>query len=394
VMNDIRSRISREVPGVKIEMSQLMEDLIGDLTAVPQPIEIKLFSNDPQQLLKVAPKVARLISKLKGIVDVNDGIVLAGDALEIKVDRDKAALEGISPQDVTRQVTDALSGHVASSVEQTLKMVGIRVWLPPDFRSTANAIGQLRLRANDGHLFQLDRIASINAVTGQPEIDRENMKRMVAVTARVEGRSVGEAATEVTKALQKADVIPRGVTYELGGLYMQQRIAMYDLTIVFTSAVVLVFILLLVLYRSFLTAAVVIAMPLLATGAVFAGLWLTATERNITAMMGMTMIIGIVTEIAIFYFSGYRLLGQAGNQNLIEAGVNRFRPIAMTTTAAILALLPLSLAIGQGSAMLRPLAIAIISGLLIQIPLVLWVMPVVYSGLERIRYSARLPAKQ
>jgi len=163
-MNDIRSRISREVPGVKIEMSQLMEDLIGDLTAVPQPIEIKLFSNDPQQLLKVAPKVAQLISKLKGIVDVNDGIVLAGDALEIKVDRDKAALEGISPQDVTRQVTDALSGKVASSVEQTLKMVGIRVWLPPDYRSTANAIGQLRLRANDGHLFQLDRIASINAL--------------------------------------------------------------------------------------------------------------------------------------------------------------------------------------------------------------------------------------
>jgi multidrug efflux pump subunit AcrB len=383
VMAEIRSRILHEVPGVKIEMSQLIEDLIGDLTAVPQPIEIKLFSNDAQQLLELAPKVAHAITNINGIVDVKDGIVLAGDALDIKVDRDKAALEGVSPQDVTTQIHDALSGDVASAVEQPLKMVEIRAWLPQDYRDTVDTVKQLQLRANDGHVFSLDRIARVDKVVGQPEIDRENLKRMVAVTARVSGRSLGNAAADVETTLRSDRLIPNGVTYQLGGLYRQQRIAMYNLAVVFAAAVVLVFTLLLVLYRSFVIAAVIIAMPLLATGAVFTGLWLTGTERNIMAMMGLTMIIGIVTEIAIFYFSEYLMLGESGAQNLLQAAVNRFRPIAMTTTAAILALLPLCLSIGEGSAMLRPLAIAIISGLIVQIPLVLWVMPIAYFGLNR-----------
>jgi multidrug efflux pump subunit AcrB len=212
------------------------------------------------------------------------------------------------------------------------------------------------------------------------------------VTARVEGRSVGTAAAEVENLLRKPNVIPKGVTYELGGLYKQQLIAMHDLTIVFLSALMLVFILLLFLYQSFLIAGLILTMPIIATGAAFIGLWLTGTERNITGMMGMTMVIGIITEIAIFYFSEYCELEEAHQSNsLVEAAVNRFRPIAMTTIAAILALLPISFALGQGSAMLQPLAITIISGLMVQIPLVLWIMPVAYSGLSNIRWSRARP---
>ncbi len=385
VMADVRARIRGRVPGITIEMSQLMEDLIGDLTSVPQPIQIKLFDDDPTKLHDLAQKVAQAISKVKGVVDVKNGVVIAGDALEAKVDRQKAALEGVTPEDVTIQLADYLSGRVASRVEQTLKMVGIRVWVPKDYRSTVESVGRLEMRAADGHLFALDRIASVDIVTGQAEIDRENLKRMVAVTARIDGRSVGSAAGEVESLLGSAELVPKSATYELGGLYQQQRIAMRDLTVVFGAAILAVFALLLFLYESFLTALVVIAMPLLAMGAVFIGLWVTGIERNITAMMGLTMVIGIVTEVAIFYISEFRSLEKEGDADaLIQAGVDRFRPIAMSTIAAILALLPLSVALGQGSAMLQPLAVAIISGMIAQIPLVLWVMPVTYSALSRI----------
>jgi multidrug efflux pump subunit AcrB len=124
----------------------------------------------------------------------------------------------------------------------------------------------------------------------------------------------------------------------------------------------------------------------MAMAAVFIGLWAAGAELNITAMMGMTMVVGIVTEVAIFFFSEYRILLARERQDtdiLIQAGINRLRPIAMTTIAAILALLPVGLGLGQGSAMLQPLAIAIISGLAAQMPLVLLVMPVLFRLLQR-----------
>ena len=135
--------------------------------------------------------------------------------------------------------------------------------------------------------------------------------------------------------------------------------------------------LLLFLYESFRVAIAMMFTTLLAVAAVFMGLWLTGTELNITAMMGMTMVVGIVTEVGIFYYSEFQDLADETDRHtrLLRAGVNRMRPIAMTTFAAILALLPLALGIGQGSALQQPLAIAIISGLVVQLPLVLTVLP-------------------
>jgi multidrug efflux pump subunit AcrB len=188
----------------------------------------------------------------------------------------------------------------------------------------------------------------------------------------------------VRNALAQPGALPNGLRYELGGLYQQQQIAFRGLTEVFAAAVAMVFALILFLYESFLVAAVILLMPLLAACAVFIGLWLTGIELNITAMMGMTMIIGIVTEVAIFYFSEFVDLRGAGDdvfRALVKAGQNRIRPIAMTTLAAILTLLPLAFAIGQGAAMQQPLAIAIISGLVVQLPLVLLVMPSVFCYL-------------
>ncbi|MDA8093893.1 MAG: efflux RND transporter permease subunit [Betaproteobacteria bacterium] len=384
IMNAIRRRVERNVPGLHIEMAQLMEDLIGDLTAVPQPIEIKIFSDDPQQLAALAGRVAGAIGHVDGVVDIRSGVNPAGDALDIDVNRSAAAMEGMDPAGVAAQVRDYMRGDVATHVVKGAKVIGIRVWVPRAYRKTDNDLEDLELRAPDGHLFPLKRVASITAVTGQPEITRENLKRMVAVTARISGRDMGSVIRDVKRVLHEPGMIPRGVYYELGGLYKQQQIAFRGLIMVFAAAVALVFLLLLFLYERFRISFAIMAIPLLSLSSVFIGLWATGTELNISSMMGMTMIVGIVTEVAIFYFSEYHdLVGHMERREaLILAGKNRMRPIAMTTFAAILTLLPLALGMGEGAAMQQPLAVAIISGLMIQLPLVLLVMPVLFDLLE------------
>lgn len=380
VMDQVRSAVQKQVPGLDIDLSQLMEDMIGDLTATPQPVEIKLFADDEALLDDTAPKVADAIGKVPGVVDVLNGVVPAGDALDVQVDPRKAALAGLDPAAVTQQMQGYLQGDVATQVPEGIKFVGIRVWAPQTLRARTDQLEDLPLRAADGRIFPLGRVATITPESGQPEIDREDLKRMVAVTARITGRDLGSTITDIKKVLAGKGLVPPAVDVELGGLYQQQQIAFRGLMAVFAGAVALVFVLLLFLYEDFRTALCIMAMPLIAIGAVFLGLWLTGIELNITSMMGLTMIIGIVTEVAIFYFSELVELRDLPDldQALVEAGINRMRPIALTTLTTILALLPLALDIGQGSAMQQPLAVAIIAGLAVQLPLVLVAMPVVY----------------
>ena len=380
-MAAVLAEVQSQVPGVEIELAQLMEDLIGDLTAVPQPIEIKLYSADPAQLAGQAQKVADAVSKMSGVVEVKSGLKLAGDALDIRVDPVRAGLEGVTPDEVTQGVQAALTGTVATQLPQATKAVGVRVRLPdaPNLRQAQ--LASLPLRASDGHVFPLDRVAALVPVTGQPQISRDNLQPMVAVTGRIEGRGIGAAVADVTKVLAQPGLLAPGVRYELGGLYQQQQIAFAGLARVFAAALVAEFALLLFLYERFWLPIIIIGCSLLSTTAVFTGLWLTGIELNITALMGMTMIIGIGTEMAIFYVSEYTELahGMPPRDALRQASRDRLRPITMTTVAAILTLLPLAFAIGQGSAIQQPLAIAIIAGLLLQYPLVLLAMPVLIS---------------
>ncbi|MEO7148882.1 MAG: efflux RND transporter permease subunit, partial [Rhodanobacteraceae bacterium] len=305
VMDDIRGKIETQVPGLEIDTAQLMEDEIGDLVSVPQPIEIKLYGDNPQQTNATAKRIAAQIAKVNGVVGVRNGINPAGDALLVQVDPAKAALAGVDPQSVADQVAAAAAGTVAAQLPESPKMVGVRVWVPPSARARIEQLAALPISDGAGHVFPLSRVAVLHVQTGQPEIDRENLKRMVAVNARISGRDLGSTAVDVKKILEQPNELPKGMYYELGGVYQQQQQAFRGLTIVLIAAIALVFALLLFLYESFRVALVVLVMPLLAICAVFIGLWLTGTELNISAMMGMTMIVGIVTEIAIFYFSEF-----------------------------------------------------------------------------------------
>lgn len=382
VMNEVADKVQSSVPGVEIETAQLMEDLIGDLTAAPEPIEVKLFSDNAALLLKTAPAVQDAIGKVRGITEARSGVVLAGDGLDIHVDPARAELEGVSADEVARQIEDQLTGAVATQVQSGVNLVNVRVWTPPAVRARIDEVGALMLKSpDDGHLFPLSRIADIRLVTGQAEINHENLRRMDAVTARVAGRDVGSTAKAVARIVGRPGFLPAGVTFEMGGLYAEQRQAFRDLALVFAGAVAAVFVLLLVIYERFRIAGVILVMPLAAASAVAVSLRITGVELNIMALMGATMIVGITTEVAIFYFTEYEALvahGAAPATALIQAGVNRLRPIAMTTLAAILALAPLALAIGGRASMERPLAIAIIAGLIAQGPLVLIAMPALY----------------
>jgi multidrug efflux pump subunit AcrB len=378
VMAEVLAQVGKRVPGVRVELAQLMEDLIGDLTAVPEPIEIKLYAASPAVLVPQAAAVAAAIGKIEGVVEIKDGVVLAGDGINLKVDPVRVAYEGTSAQEVTQQVEAALAGTIATQLPRTTQVVGVRVRIPDASTLSDVDLADLPVRAADGHLFPLRRVAQLTETSGEPEISRDDLQPMVAVTARIEDRGIGATIEDIQKKLAEPGLLRTGVRYELGGLYRQQHIAFVGLAEVFAAALVAEFVLLLGLYEAFWPPIIIIATSLLSTTAVFIALWLTGVELNITALMGMTMIIGIATEMAIFYVSEYAQLCESleRSEALREASRNRLRPITMTTLAAILTLLPLALALGAGSGIQQPLAIAIIAGLVIQYPLVLLAMPV------------------
>ena len=383
VMDQISSKVTDDVPGISFDTHQLLSDMIGDMVGRPQPVVINLSAKDPSILSDVANKVANAVARVPGIepASVNNGVVPAGDALEIHVNPTLAAMEDITPAEVEAQVYHYLHGAVVTRYLGTVQDVGVRLWLDtPQDRIYRNELGKLPIRAPDGHVFPLGTIAKTSFVAGQPELTRDNLAQIVAVTAQIGGgHDLGSTIAAMKKALDAPGLIPSGVYYTIGGAYKQQQIAVQGMMKVFAAAVVAEIILLLFLYERFSIPLIIIGSSLVSTGAVFIGLWATGVELNITAMMGMVMIVGIATEMAIFLVSEYQALEEVmpPRQALYQAALNRLRPITMSTLAMILALLPLGAAIsGSGDQMLQPLAIAIIAGIFVQLPLVLLAMPV------------------
>jgi CzcA family heavy metal efflux pump len=390
ITDEIRSMIKQNVPGVEVAFAQLMEDLIGDLTAVPQPIEIKIYGDNGRVIRGLAKKAAGLLSNVRGVVDIFDGITIAGDSVDIRVNRLQASLHGLDPEAVTKIITTALKGTVATQVERNIKMVDVRVRTPESVRDNILKLGSLSISTPEGHQIPLSRIASFTRVTGQPEITRENLKQMVAVTARISGRDMGSTMKDVKKLMAARLSLPPGVTFSYGGLYREQQKSFRDMALVLIAAIVLVALVLLFLYENYTIPLAIIFVDLLSLNGVFIGLWLTNTSLNISSLMGLVMFVGIVAETAIIYMAYFKqILGEVEEEKsaLIKAGMVRLKPIIMTTTAAIFALLPLALGIGQGSAMLKPLAVAIISGFSILVPLIFFVLPSIYLLLSRYSYK-------
>jgi len=392
VMAEVRAKIAAAVPGLDIETAQLMEDLIGDLTAVPQPVEVKLFSDDPATLAAAARSVADAIGKIKGIVEVRDGLRVAGDAVTIRVDPAAAALAGLGPDDVAKQLSAAVGGNVATQVRQGATLIDVRVRAPLATRAHAADLAHLPLRAPDGRTVNLDQIASVGTSAGQKQITREDLAPFVGVTARLENRDLGSGMAAVRQTVTGLH-LPASVRVEYGGLYQQQQQSFRDLAMVFAAALLLAALLLTLLFERWAFTLAVIATVLLSACAVLAGLWITGTELDISALMGLTMVVGMITELAIFLLAELDPAQPVTPAALLHAGEARLRPILMSALIAILTLSPLALGIGRGSGLQKPLATAIIAGLAVGAPLVLTLLPgLLLIGRRRRKREATLPA--
>ena len=388
VMSDIRRQVEAKVPGLQVELIQLMEDLIGDLTAVPQPIEVKLFGDDPAALEDAASRAGKALAKLPGVVEIVDGLRVAGDAVSVKVDSGLAAQQGLDPDMVAGQVQALVGGHVATSLRIGEQLVGVRVRGEEDMRRRVSQIAALPIATPDGRSVRLGAIARVDIAGGQKQINREDLSPLIAVTARLEGRDLGSAMQEVKSAVTALH-LPASVRIDYGGLYAEQQKSFADMTIVFAAALLLSALLLTFLFENMAWTLCAIVTELLAAGAVLFGLWMTGTELNISALMGLTMVVGMVTELVIFFLAEMEDNSSASLETYRKAAANRLRPILMSALIAMLTLAPLALGVSRGAGLQQPLAIAIIFGLLAAVPLVLLFMPAALSATRRDRISAR-----
>lgn len=393
VMDEVSTQVTQKVPGVNFDTHQLMSDMIGDMVGRRQPVVIQLTADNPKVLDGVAKRVADALTKVPGVepASVDSGVTPAGDAIEIHVNAPAAALKGMTPTEVANQVAQYLDGAVVTHYLGAHQDVGVRLRLvAPQTPLYRDRLGDLPIATPSGSLLPLRAVATTRFVSGEPQLMRDNLQQIVAVTAQTTGvYDLGSTIAGVQRMLNSPDLLPAGVSYTLGGAYKQQQIAARGMVKVFAAAVVAEIVLLMFLYRSLAIPLIILGISLVSTGAVFVGLWLTGVELNITAMMGMVMIIGIATEMAIFLVSEYQSLRETlpVQEALKVAALNRLRPILMSTLAMILALIPLGAAVsGSGDQMLQPLAIAIIAGAMVQLPLVLLAMPVLIGLVARDRH--------
>jgi CzcA family heavy metal efflux pump len=378
VISDLRTKIQNAEPSLRIDFGQILEDALGDLISDPAPIEIKVFGDDKPLLEKTAHRISEIITPVPGIADVFDGVVISGPSLLVNVNAQKASLAGLTVQDVHDQLSAMVEGDVSTSVQHGEKLIGIRVRYPDAYHYDIHTLGQTQIFSPKGFYLPLSNIATVVLTPGQSEVRRENLKQMVSVSARLDGRDLGSAVKEISKTLAKSLMLPAGVTIEYGGLYQSQQESFRGLLMVLGAAALFVFIVLLFEFESLKVPIIVFLVNIPSLFGVIFALWLTNVSFNISSFVGMILIVGIVAENAIFvlhYVMKNLKDGMQLDNALVKACQLRARPVLMTMFAAIFALTPLALAVGSGSQMQQPLAIAIIGGFSVSSILLLFVLP-------------------
>jgi len=387
VISDVRAKVNAAVPGLETEFVLLLQDMIGDLSGNPEPVVVKLFSQDPELLYTWAPQVADALSAVKvdgktPVVDVSDGIEssTSGPALLFTVDPEKAARAGFSGDEIDMVTAALMDGEETTQpVIINDRPYKLRVRFPQSSRSSLDTIRNTLLVNSKGGSATLGAITAVTELPGQSQILREGSEREVEVTARLEDIDLGTGIAAVQKAV--ADLkIPPSVRVEYGGTFQEQQKSFRDLATVLILAVVLIFLVLLFEFRSFSAPIAILSSAVLSTSGVLVALLLTHTTFNVSSFMGLIMVVGIVAKNGILLLDAnerYRLEGATPEEAIIHAGRRRLRPIVMTALAAVAGMLPLALAWGTGSEMLQPLAIAVIGGILISMVLSLVITPAI-----------------
>ncbi|HEV7920939.1 MAG TPA: efflux RND transporter permease subunit, partial [Thermoanaerobaculia bacterium] len=387
VMDELRKKIETTEPALRVEFIGILSDLIGDLASSPSPVEIRLYSEDQAALHRTARTIAASIAKVQGVVEIFDGIVVSGPAVTFRVDPLRAATFGVTAADVTSTIEAALGGSAATSIIERGMAINVRVVLPEDYRHSLDAVRALRIHspATNGFV-RVDQIATIEYDPGQTEIHRDGLRSSIAVTARLEGADLGSAISAIKAQLARDVHLPAGMSLEYGGLYQEQQSSFRELAFTLLLAVALVFLVLLIEFRSFAHPVAIVTGAVLALSGTLIALLITRTTLNVVSLMGMIMIVGIVAKNGILMLDtveDHLAAGDDLHAALVRSGRRRFRPVLMTSLAAMLGMLPLALALGSGAELLQPLAIAVIGGLAFALLLSLIVTPTVYALIRK-----------
>ena len=390
VISELRRKFQAAVPAIEWEFPGILSDLIGDLTWVPQPIEVKLFSTNIDFLKHKAPEIAEKLTRIEGVVDVNDGLVYAGPSLRLRVRPIDAQRYGLTAADIANDLNIAMLGQTASSVLEGDRVIDIRVMVDNLDINRIALLRELPLHTPGGSLVKLSQVADLTETPGQLELHREDLRQNVSVTARLEGRDMGSAIAEIRRTLG-GDKTLSGII-EFGGLYQQQQESFRNLVIVLLMAIFLVFTVLLVEFRSFLEPLSIVFGAVLSMFGTVLALWLTGTSLNVVSFLGAIIGVGIVAKNGILmldHVEQLRIDGLGLEEALVRSGHRRLRPVLMTSMAAAFGMLPLAYGIGSGADMLKPLAIAVIGSLCISVLLSLVATPTVYAVLFRLHFGKR-----
>ena len=390
ITSDLRAQIESSEPATKVEFVQILQDMIGDLSNQPEPVVIRLYSQDGKLLNDTGPRVADAISKVPGVVDILNGVedAISGPAVTFQINPFSAARSGFTPEEVSVDVSAILEGEPAATpVILSDRAYPIRVRFPEANRTSIERMTNTLLVSGTGKTATLGSLASVSNEPGETEIRRENLQRLIQVTARLEGVDLGTGIAGVQKAVNDLH-LPSTIRVEYGGQYEEQQKSFHDLLVVLFLALLLLFAVLLFEFRTFAAPIAILASALLSTFGGFVALLITRTDFNVSSFMGMIMVIGIVAKNGILLIDAeqrFTALGYSVEDAMIQAGRRRLRPIAMTALATIAGMFPLALAIGAGSQMLQPLAIAVIGGLLSSMVLSLIFTPAIHAFLQGTR---------
>jgi multidrug efflux pump subunit AcrB len=384
VINDLRAQILQNVPGVRVEFVQILQDMIGDLEGTPEPVEIKLFGDNMQQLSRTADEIGEKVQKIPGIVDFQ-GLKKGNPEIVFHVDAAQAGRVGLTVDQVSQQVGAGLLGLTETSLREADRTVGIRVRFPDEFRGQFANVRQFPVVTPSKQIVPLNSVAKVEEAFGSSQLSRENQRLMVSLTARLENRDLGSAIRDVQRVMSQTR-LPVGFTYEIGGQYESQRSSFSDLLRVSGLALAAVFTVLVIQFRAFRPALIILSAAPLSLLGVFAMLEVTGTPLNVSSFMGIILMVGLVVKNGIILFEYVHKLWEEQklplDEALVAAGRIRVRPILMTTLATLFGLLPLALGLGSGAELQKPLALAVIGGLLLSTFITLLVMPVLYSLLE------------
>jgi len=378
VISDLRKKITSTQPALTIDFGQVITDMLGDLMESPQPIEIKVFGEDQKILKNLSKQIAAQVTAVKGTADVFDGIVIAGPSVSIIPNYSKLAQYNITPSSLQSQAQLALEGNVVGNLYEPQQLPVIRMVYPGSRSLSINGIKNLNIFLASGKLIPINQLAAVELSPGDAEINRQDLQSMGVITARLENSDLGTVIPAIQKNIAQKVNMPQGYHVEYGGAYAQQQQSFKELLIILITSSLLVFGVILFLFKQFRIAFLILVIAVLGIAGSFLALYITHTPLNVGSYTGLIMIVGIIGENAIFTFLQFKesALEKSVDEAIIYSISTRLRPKLMTALGAIIALMPLALGIGGAGAQLhQPLAIAVIGGFLVALPLLLIVLP-------------------